>query len=114
MNRLLSDEGVPGMRAMVPEKIDLLEDNPPPVVGRDLPEPVPGEGKLLVEAEVCGVCHIGPDEIEGRTPPRVLPVIPGDFRPSGGGAPARLTSGKRFYRLLRDGTREGRSPLIGI
>ena len=39
--------------------------------------PVPGEGELLVRVSACGVCHTELDEIEGRTAPPVLPVIPG-------------------------------------
>jgi propanol-preferring alcohol dehydrogenase len=62
---------------MVLERIGSLEGNPSPLAERDLPAPVPGEGDLLVEVDVCGVCHTELDEIEGRTPPRVLPVILG-------------------------------------
>jgi propanol-preferring alcohol dehydrogenase len=32
---------------------------------------------VLVRVSVCGVCHTELDEIEGRTPPPRLPVIPG-------------------------------------
>lgn len=40
-----------------------------------MPQPAPGEIRLKVHA--CGVCHTELDEIEGRTPPPRLPVIPG-------------------------------------
>ena len=40
-------------------------------------DPEPGDGEILVAVSVCGVCHTELDEIEGRTPPPHLPVIPG-------------------------------------
>jgi len=40
-----------------------------------IPHPAPGEVRLRVRA--CGVCHTELDEIEGRTPPPNLPVVPG-------------------------------------
>ncbi len=43
----------------------------------DLPEPVPGPGDILIKVNACGVCHTELDEIEGRTPPPNLPVVPG-------------------------------------
>lgn len=48
-----------------------------PLESRDLPLPVPGEGEILLRIAACGVCHTEIDEIEGRTPPPRLPVIPG-------------------------------------
>lgn len=42
-----------------------------------LPKPVPQEGELLLKVSTCGVCHTEIDEIEGRTPPPVFPIIPG-------------------------------------
>jgi len=39
--------------------------------------PAPRDGEILVAVAVCGVCHTELDEIEGRTPPPRLPVIPG-------------------------------------
>jgi alcohol dehydrogenase, propanol-preferring len=42
---------------------------------RAVPEPAP-DG-ILIKVSACGVCHTELDEIEGRTPPPVLPVIPG-------------------------------------
>ena len=44
---------------------------------REVPTPVPGPGELLLRVAACGVCHTELDEIEGRTPPPQLPVIPG-------------------------------------
>lgn len=65
------------MKAMVLEKTGSMAENTSPLEAREIPEPVPGEGEVLVEVDVCGVCHTELDEIEGRTPPPVLPVIPG-------------------------------------
>ena len=43
----------------------------------DLPQPVPAAGEILIKVMACGVCHTELDEIEGRTPPPKLPVVPG-------------------------------------
>lgn len=43
----------------------------------DLPTPVPKAGELLIRISTCGVCHTEIDEIEGRTPPPVFPIVPG-------------------------------------
>jgi propanol-preferring alcohol dehydrogenase len=42
-----------------------------------VPDPIPGPGEVLIRVSVCGVCHTELDEIEGRTPPPSLPIIPG-------------------------------------
>ena len=42
-----------------------------------MPEPVPGVGEVRVRVACCGVCHTELDEIEGRTAPPRLPVVPG-------------------------------------
>lgn len=65
------------MKAMVLERIESLAKNPFPLKAREIPEPVPGNGEILVKVDACGVCHTELDEIEGRTPPPLLPVIPG-------------------------------------
>src|SRR3954447_8612765 len=65
------------MRAMLLRALADLEDNPNPLEVADLPVPVPGEGEVRIRVSVCGVCHTELDEIEGRTPPRRLPVVPG-------------------------------------
>lgn len=65
------------MRAMVLNGITALESDEEPLTPAELPVPVPGEGELLVKVSACGVCHTELDEIEGRTPPPRLPVIPG-------------------------------------
>ena len=48
-----------------------------PLEPTDLPTPSPGPGEVLVRVAACGVCHTEIDEIEGRTPPPRLPVVPG-------------------------------------
>ncbi|MCL4779394.1 MAG: zinc-dependent alcohol dehydrogenase family protein [Gammaproteobacteria bacterium] len=65
------------MRAMVLERISSLAENDTPLRLCELPEPVAGEGELLIRVSACGVCHTELDEIEGRLPPPRLPVIPG-------------------------------------
>ena len=65
------------MKAMVLKGICDLRHNPTPLSLMDMPEPVPGRGEVLLEVSACGVCHTELDEIEGRTPPPVFPVIPG-------------------------------------
>ena len=65
------------MRAMIMTAIAPLRDNPSPLVMADLPDPASAAGELLIRVGVCGVCHTELDEIEGRTPPPDLPMIPG-------------------------------------
>jgi propanol-preferring alcohol dehydrogenase len=65
------------MRAMVLTAIQSLEDNPAPLKLVELPRPVPGSDEVLIRVSACGVCHTELDEIEGRTPPPQLPVVPG-------------------------------------
>lgn len=65
------------MKAMLLEKLDLLERNAEPLTLADVPRPVPGDGEILMRVLACGVCHTELDEIEGRTPPPTLPVVPG-------------------------------------
>ena len=65
------------MKAMVLKKICDLNQNRTPLEWMDWPDPVPEYGELLIQVSACGVCHTELDEIEGRTPPPVLPVILG-------------------------------------
>jgi propanol-preferring alcohol dehydrogenase len=62
---------------MLLEKIVSLHDNKEPLRLADVKQPSPGPGEVLIRISACGVCHTELDEIEGRTPPPVLPVIPG-------------------------------------
>ncbi|MBG0859282.1 MAG: zinc-dependent alcohol dehydrogenase family protein [Bacteroidales bacterium] len=65
------------MKAMVLHSITDVGLNSQPLELRNVAEPVPAGDEVLVKVSVCGVCHTELDEIEGRTPPPVLPVIPG-------------------------------------
>ena len=62
---------------MVLHQLCQLEENPFPLKQVEIPDPVPMEGEIRVKVSACGVCHTELDEIEGRTPPPHLPVIPG-------------------------------------
>lgn len=65
------------MKAMFLHQIVDLNVNPEPLRLTDIPAPEPAHNELLVRVTVCGVCHTELDEIEGRTSPPYLPVIPG-------------------------------------
>lgn len=65
------------MRAMVLPALVRLDENPSPLELRELPIPTPAPGEVLLRVSTCGVCHTELDEIEGRTPPPVLPVVLG-------------------------------------
>ncbi|WP_435018674.1 zinc-dependent alcohol dehydrogenase family protein [Tundrisphaera sp. TA3] len=65
------------MRAMLLSKIGPIGANPTPLQQADWSDPSPAEGEILIRVSACGVCHTELDEIEGRTPPPRLPIIPG-------------------------------------
>jgi alcohol dehydrogenase, propanol-preferring len=65
------------MKAMVLHSVTDMNVNAEPLVMEDLPIPVPKSDEVLLKIFACGVCHTELDEIEGRTPPPVFPVIPG-------------------------------------
>ena len=65
------------MKAMVLNRLSSLLENKAPLDLMDLPDPRPDEGEILVRVSACGVCHTELDEIEGRTPPPRLPIVPG-------------------------------------
>lgn len=65
------------MRAMVLPRVVSLADTDEPLELRELPVPRPAAGEVLVRVACCGVCHTELDEIEGRTAPPKLPVVPG-------------------------------------
>ncbi len=65
------------MKAMVLKKISGFQETQTPLEMVDLPDPVPGEGEILIQVSTCGVCHTELDEIEGRTPPPEFPVVLG-------------------------------------
>ncbi len=65
------------MKAMVLKSLCNLKENQTPLELMDLPVPVPAENEIVLKVSTCGVCHTELDEIEGRTPPRQLPVVLG-------------------------------------
>jgi len=65
------------MKAMVLEKLCNLMENHAPLALKARAVPVPGDKEILLKISSCGVCHTELDEIEGRTPPARLPIIPG-------------------------------------
>jgi propanol-preferring alcohol dehydrogenase len=87
------------MKAMILKKICSLDKCKTPLDLVEQPDPVPGKDEILIKVSACGVCHTELDEIEGRTPPPRLPVIPGHqivgrVARAGGGA-ARFRAGDR-------------------
>ncbi len=65
------------MKAMILKSVTNLENNCEPLEMVDFPIPQPSYNQVLLRVLACGVCHTELDEIEGRTPPPVFPVIPG-------------------------------------
>lgn len=65
------------MRAMTLTRTVSLETEDSPLELAELPRPVPGRGRVLLQVLTCGVCHTELDEIEGRTPPPRFPVVLG-------------------------------------
>ena len=65
------------MQAMVLRELGELTRHRAPLELIEMADPVPGENEILVRISACGVCRTELDEIEGRTPPPRLPVIPG-------------------------------------
>jgi propanol-preferring alcohol dehydrogenase len=62
---------------MVLNRLTTVSEDKEPLALVDMPEPVPEDNEILIKVSTCGVCHTELDEIEGRTPPPKLPVIPG-------------------------------------
>jgi len=65
------------MKAMLLHRLTRLEQNTMPLDLTDIPAPTPKEDEILIKVSACGVCHTELDEIEGRTPPPQLPIVPG-------------------------------------
>jgi propanol-preferring alcohol dehydrogenase len=65
------------VKAMILEALGPMAQYPTPLRLVTLPDPSPGLGEVVLRVLASGVCHTELDEIEGRTPPPFLPVIPG-------------------------------------
>jgi len=65
------------MRAMVINRIVDLGEEEAPLDLVERANPDPGRGEVRIKVSACGVCHTELDEIEGRTAPPRLPVVPG-------------------------------------
>lgn len=65
------------MKAMVLKRLGSLDHFPNPLSLKEIPRPVPRDDEILIRISTCGVCHTEIDEIEGRTPPKFLPIVPG-------------------------------------
>lgn len=62
---------------MVLNEITQVRENKTPLEKTNMPKPEPEKGQILIKVTISGVCHTELDEIEGRTPPPHMPVIPG-------------------------------------
>lgn len=65
------------MKAMLLTKTGPVGAEDAPLAFAEVATPEPGPGEVRLRVAACGVCHTELDEIEGRTPPPNLPVIPG-------------------------------------
>jgi propanol-preferring alcohol dehydrogenase len=89
------------MKAMLLEGTFDLRLEKEPLQLRETVDPIPGEGELLVRVSACGVCHTELDEIEGRTPPPVFPVVPGHQ------VVGRIVAAGKHVSTLKPGDRMG-------
>ncbi len=62
---------------MVLKKLASIGRDSEPLELCEISTPRPGTGEVRLRVRACGVCHTELDEIEGRTPPPNLPVVPG-------------------------------------
>jgi len=63
------------MKAMLLNRICDLNKEISPLLLSELDIPVPAHDEVLLKVKSCGICHTEIDEIEGRTPPPLFPVI---------------------------------------
>ena len=63
------------MKAMVLEETAAIDTSP--LVWRELPDPVPGEGEVRLKARCCAICRTDLHVIEGDLPREKRPVVPG-------------------------------------
>ncbi|MEE9225249.1 MAG: zinc-dependent alcohol dehydrogenase family protein [Bacteroidota bacterium] len=48
-----------------------------PLCYREVEDPVPRDGEILIKIKACGICHTDLHIVEGELPPQKSPVIPG-------------------------------------
>lgn len=65
------------MKALLLTQIREVQQTSAPLELVEIPKPLPGSGEVLIRVAVCGICHTELDEIEGRTRPPRLPIVPG-------------------------------------
>jgi propanol-preferring alcohol dehydrogenase len=65
------------MKAMQLRHLGQINESTAPLDMVEIDPVEPGDHQVLIKVNACAVCHTELDEIEGRTPPPVLPVIPG-------------------------------------
>ena len=89
------------MKAQLLRSLADLAEQPEPLDFCEVEIPAPGPDEVLVRVSACGVCHTELDEIEGRTPPPHLPVIPGHQ------VVGRVEQAGQWVTALRPGERVG-------
>ena len=74
-----------------------LEVSKGPLAVREIPQPEPGPGQVLLRVKACGVCRTDLHIVEGELPPKRPEVIPGHqiVAEVAGGAAAELPLGTR-------------------
>lgn len=65
------------MKAMLLERITSVAADDQPLRTAEVETPIPDGEEIRIAVSVCGVCHTELDEIEGRSEPPSLPIIPG-------------------------------------
>ncbi len=65
------------MKAMQLTRTGPMTPGVDPLEAAELPVPEPAADEVRLRVRACGVCHTELDEIEGRTAPPSLPVVPG-------------------------------------
>lgn len=65
------------MKAMQLARTGPMSPDADPLESTELPTPEPRPGEIRIRVSACGVCHTELDEIEGRTAPPTLPIVPG-------------------------------------
>ena len=65
------------MRAMLLDGTMALSQNSAPLRLATIAKPEPSTREIRIRVATCGVCHTELDEIEGRTPPPLFPLVPG-------------------------------------